>query len=143
MPSVKRAVLAFAAAGVVVWAAIPAHACSFDMRPVRERVEMIKSDPEVRRVKGVFRWEEVRGEPMDDPKYPGWLRDAKILGRVETLGGSRFETVHPAPDQMTTCYVGAYFKPETDASGIFYISRKKTDGRYELLHWEAADTPQD
>jgi hypothetical protein len=122
-------------------AATGAVACSMDMRPVRERVEKIKADPDVRLVKGVFHFEEVRGEPMNDPDHPGWLLDAVILGKVETLRGTAFETAHAAPDESTTCYVGTYFKPVTEASGTFYLSRRKTDGRYELLHWDGEYLP--
>lgn len=112
-----------------------------DMRPVRERIEEVKADPEVRLVKGIFHLEEVRGKPMNDPDYPGWLLDAVVLGKVETLRGTAFETSHAAPDQTTTCYVGTYFKPEGDASGTFYLSRRKANGRYELLHWEGEYLP--
>ena len=134
--------LAILALGLpIALAATGAAACSMDMRPVRERVEQIKADPGVRLVKGVFHFEEIRGEPMNDPDYPGWLLDAVILGKVETLRGTAFETSHAAPDESTTCYVGTYFKPGGDASGIFYLSRRKKDGRYELLHWEGEYLP--
>ncbi len=136
-----RAGASILAATVGALAGSPAAACSMDMRPVHERIERIKTDPDVRLVKGAFHFEQVRGEPVNNPDLPGWLQNAEILGKVETRRGTAFETVHAAPDESTTCYVGTYFKPISDASGIFYLSRRKTDGRYELLHWEAENLP--
>lgn len=119
----------------------PAAACSIDIRPLRERVEQIRSDRELLRLRGTFHLLEVQGEPINDPERPGWLRNARILGTVVTEDGRRFETAHSAPNSLLfeelPCLEITYFLPTRDSRGIFYLSRTRPEGRHQLLHQDA------
>jgi len=117
-----------------------ASACSMDLQAVKNRIEYIKVAPEVRRVRGVFKWTEIRGKRFIGDDGNEWIANAVIIGRLETKRGTNWLTFHDAPDDSTTCRYGSYFKPETDALGVFYISKRRNkDGRYELLHWESGN----
>lgn len=121
--------------------AAPALACSMDWSPLRQRVYEIRRDPELIRVRGNFVWEEVRGEPLNDPERAGWLRDAKIIGRVVTRTGRIYPTIHPARNDLLeeeiTCFIGTYMLPQADGPGIFYLRRDQKNGRHEILHMDA------
>jgi hypothetical protein len=121
--------------------AATALACSMDWSPIRQRVYEIRRDPELIRVRGTFVLEEVRGEPLNDPQRPGWLRDARIIGHIVTRTGRIYPTVHPARNDLLeeeiTCFVGTYMLPQADGPGIFYLRRDQQDGRHEILHMDA------
>lgn len=121
--------------------AAPAFACSMDWSPIRQRVYEIRRDPELIRVRGTFVLDEVRGEPLNDPERPGWLRDAHFIGHIVTRTGRIYPTVHPARnvllEEEITCFIGTYMLPEADGPGIFYLRRDLPDGRHEVLHMDA------
>lgn len=122
--------------------ASPAAACSLDMRPTWDRIERIRQDRDLIRVTGVYRLEEVQGEPLGDPERPGWIRNGVMLGRVELADGRVFRTFHPAPnillEQELTCISVIYQLPRGDSErAIFYIARRSRDGRQELMHMDA------
>lgn len=123
---------------VTIAPATPAAACSMDWGPIRQRVYEIRRDPELIRVRGTFVLEEVRGEPLNDPERPGWLRDAQIVGHIVTRTGRIYQTIHPARNMLLeeefTCLVGTYLLPEGNGPGIFYIQRDQQNGRHPILH---------
>jgi hypothetical protein len=119
-----------------------AVACSLDMRPTWERVNSIRQDRELIRVRGVYRLEEVRGEPLNDPERPGWVRNGVMIGRVALADGRMFRTHHAAPntalEEELTCVAITYQLPRGNTNrAIFYISRRQRDGRQELVHMDA------
>jgi hypothetical protein len=87
-------------------------------------------------IRGTFRVEEFVGEPLgEDPELGPIYRDAHFLGHIKSQSGTDWSTIHEAPVATTlTCY--RYLKPTHDASGTFWISRRREDGRFELLLWE-------
>lgn len=120
----------------------PAAACSLDMRPTWDRIERIRQDRDLIRVTGVYRLEEVRGEPLGDPERPGWVRNGVMIGRVELNDGRVFRTFHAAPNQLLeeelTCLEVTYQLPRGNTTrAIFYIARRWRDGRQELMHMDA------
>jgi hypothetical protein len=122
--------------------ASPAAACSLDLRPTRDRIESIRQDRDLIRVTGVYRLDEVRGEPLNDPERPGWLRNATLIGRVELADGRVFRTFHAAPNELLeqelTCISVTYQLPRGNSErAIFYIARRWRDGRQELMHMDA------
>jgi hypothetical protein len=122
--------------------ASPAAACSLDMRPTWDRIERIRQDRALIRVTGVYRLEEVRGQPLNDPERPGWVRNGVMIGRVELTDGRVFRTIHAAPNMLLeeelTCIAVTYQLPRGDTSpAIFYIARQWRDGRQELMHMDA------
>jgi hypothetical protein len=112
-----------------------AAACSAQWLPGYSP-EDIKDRSDVRMIRGTFRVEEFVGEPLgDDPELGPIFRDGKFLGNIESRSGANWSTIHDAPLATTlTCY--RYLKPTQDASGTFWISRRREDGRFELLLWE-------
>ena len=112
-----------------------ASACTLEWLPGYSPEE-IKERSDVRMIQGTFRVEEFVGEPLgDDPELGPIFRDARFLGHIESRSGGEWSTIHDAPEATTlTCY--RYLKPTNDASGTFWISRRREGGRFELLLWE-------
>lgn len=134
----RRAVLALLLAGMAAPSAV--QACTF--RWARGwSPEEIKRRADVRKVRGVWRRTSLEGRPFTDEEGQEWITNARFLGRIETRRGTGWDTEHPAPDHSTTCFVGAYFKPEFDAAGTFWISRRASGGRYRILLWEGEYVP--
>ena len=117
-----------------------ALACSFAWKRGWSPEE-IKKRYDVREVRGVFRLSELTGHRFTDEDGSEWIENAVFEGTIEPRRGKPWRTYHPAPDMRTTCYVGSYFKPTADAEGTFWISRKKVDGRYQILLWEGEYIP--
>lgn len=117
------------AAGLAATFASPAAACSFSWAPGHSPDE-IKARDDVRLVKGIFRFEVGRGDVRED----GMLDRGTIYGHLETERGTGWKTVQPFDQFSVDC--AAYLRPTADAKGSFWISRRKTGGRYELLLWE-------
>jgi hypothetical protein len=119
-----------------------AVACTLDMRPTWDRVNNIRQDRELIRVRGVYQLEDVRGEPLNDPERPGWVRNGTMIGRVELADGRVFQTYHAAPntalEEELTCVAITYQLPRGNTGrAIFYISRQQRDGRHLLVHMDA------
>lgn len=129
---------ALIALGALILAASPqsADACSFSWKPGHSPDE-IKERGDVRRLEGKFVVVEARGQPGDD----GYLYQGVIYGRIESKSGTVWQTFQPYDRFLVECM--AYPRPATDAVGTFWISRWKTDGRYELLvaEWENLPKP--
>jgi hypothetical protein len=113
----------------------PAQACSFSWKKGWSPKE-IKRRSDVRKVTGVFRLKELKGERRTDSEGTEYVINGEFVGTLESNGGVVRNTIHEAPDDTTTCRYGSYFKPEADAKGTFWISRTKKDGRYPILLWE-------
>lgn len=109
------------------------QACSFTWAPGWSPDE-IKERTDVRKVRGTYRLLEIAGERFINDDGEEWVRDATYLGRLDTARGTGWDVAHePRIPDLTCIY---YFKPEADATGTFWISRRKEDGRYRLLLWE-------
>lgn len=110
-----------------------AQACSLTWAPGWSPDE-IKERADVRKVRGTYRLVEIAGERFTNDNGEEWVRDAKYLGQLNTLRGTGWDVIHePRIPDLTCIY---YFKPEADATGTFWISRSKVDGRYRLMLWE-------
>lgn len=127
-----------ALAAILALVSTPASACSFTWKKGWSPDE-IKERSDVRKVKGTYRLVEVAGERFTDDDGEEWVRDASYHGRLNTLRGTGWDTYHEPRLQELTCIY--YFKPEADAKGTFWISRKKVDGRYRILLWEGEYLP--
>jgi len=125
----SASLFAVAASLAILAAARPAYACSFSWAPGSSPAD-IRARSDVRMVRGTFRVGEARGEVGDD----GVLVSGWIYGRIETRRGTHWNTVQPYHQFLVEC--AAYPRPTADANGIFWIKRRGTDGRYELLLWE-------
>ena len=132
-----RFAVTFAAFALV--AASSAQACNFSWKKGWSPDE-IKQREDVRKVVGTFRIMEISGEHFTDAEGKEWIRNARYVGRLETARGTGWDTAHPLRIEDLTCVY--YFKPEADAEGTFWISRRKVDGRYEILLWEGTYLPQ-
>lgn len=117
-----------------------ASACTFSWKRGWSPDE-IKTRYDVREVRGTFRLAELTGRRFTDEEGVQWIQNGIYEGTIEPRRGKPWRTFHPAPDMRTTCYAGTYFKPTADARGTFWISRKKVDGRYQILLWEGEYIP--
>ncbi|MEP0191230.1 MAG: hypothetical protein ABJP70_11460 [Erythrobacter sp.] len=129
---IRAFALAAATAGLVL--STPATACSFSWSPGYSPDE-IKERANVRRVKGRFVAQDMTGSADEN----GELYEGKIFGRLETLRGTGWDTWQEFHRISLDC--GAYLKPLADAQGTFWISRRKKDGRYQILLWEGEYLP--
>lgn len=115
--------------------AVPhAHACSFSWKPGYSPDE-IKAREDVRMVKGEFHFEGGWGELRPD----GSLDRGVLRGRIETLRGTGWDTEQPYDQFAADC--GAFLGPVADGQGVFWIERRKKNGRYQMLLWEGAHLP--
>ena len=114
--------------------ASPATACSFSWNPGWSPEE-IKERKDLRKVTGRFEVVEIDG--VGDAK--GALEKGTIYGRLTTLRGTGWETWQPFDRISLDC--GAYRRPMAAGEGTFWISRRKVDGRYQILLWEGTYLP--
>lgn len=123
-----------AAAWLSLIAASPAAACSFSWKPGWSPDE-IKAREDVRMVRGTFHVVGTEGDANAD----GMLENGWIYGRLQTRRGTGWDTVQDYSLFAVEC--AAYRKPTSDARGVFWIERQRTDGRYKLLLWEGDYLP--
>ena len=103
--------------------------------------EEIKQRADVRKVRATYKMLQVAGKTGTDENGETIVYNAEFRGRLETLRGTGWDTYHEPPMYDLTCQIGNYHKPETDATGTFWISRKKKNGRYRILLWEGDYLP--
>lgn len=116
------------------------NACSASWLPGWSPEEILERK-DVRRVHGTYRLLQVSGNPQTDQNGQPVIVNAEFRGRIDTLRGTGWNVYHDPPMYELTCTYGMYFKPETDATGTFWISRRKVNGRYRLLLWEGEHLP--
>ncbi|MXO90050.1 hypothetical protein [Pontixanthobacter aquaemixtae] len=126
----RRAPLAAAlAAAILLGNSTGAFACSFSWKEGFSPEE-IKQREDVRKVTGTIEIGELQGSADEN----GELWEGTIFSRITTLRGTGWETWQNFHRVSLDC--GAYRKPLANGRGIFWISRQKIDGRYEILLWE-------
>lgn len=126
--------LTLAAIGLGVVAHQPVSACTFQWQKGWSPEE-IKQRDDIRRVIGTFEVQDITGSADED----GGLYEGTIYGRLETLRGTGWDTWQDYHRISVDC--GANVKPLGYAKGTFWITRKKKDGRYQLLLWEGEYLP--
>ncbi len=109
-------------------------ACSFSWNPGHSPEE-IRERSDLRKVRGRFELIDMEGSADEN----GELYEGRIFGRLITARGTGWATWQHFHRVSLDC--GAYRKPLGDAQGTFYISRRKVDGRYEILLWDGAYLP--
>lgn len=120
-----RAALALLALGAL-FTAQPLWACSMSSTPSEAR-KIILSEAGLKRVKGTFR--------VDESVEPaGYGEPFLIRGTITTKRGTERKVWLHYMDVWVQC--GVQFAPSADASGVFWISRKKTEQRREIRMWE-------
>jgi hypothetical protein len=122
----------------------PANACSIGYKRGWSPEE-IKRRPDVLRVEGTFRLTEVSGERFINAEGEERVRDAKLLGTIQSGRKRVWRTIQRPPDAMLIEMCGCdcwYHRPEGDATGTFWIRREPRRGRYELLLWEGDYLPR-
>lgn len=92
--------------------------------------EEIRERKDLRKVIGTF--EIINWDGQADEN--GELSTGKIYSRLSTKRGTGWYTWQEFSRISLDC--GAYLKPLNNARGTFYISRRKIDGRYEILLWD-------
>lgn len=117
-----------------------ANACSWVWKDGWSPEEIRERD-DVRKVRGTYRMLQVAGDVGADENGGTVVSNAQFRGRLETLRRTGWDTYHEPPIYDLTCQVGNYHKPETDAKGTFWISRKRVHGRYRILLWEGEYLP--
>ena len=120
----------------------PAAACSWSYERGRSPEEIKeRGRTDVRRIVGTFHFEEMRGEPILEGEMAGGFRNPEVAGHIERSTG-RWETVHyPAREFEDGGCLFPATGPEADATGTFWISRNREDGRYRILAWEGEYAP--
>ena len=109
----------------------PALSCSVTFTEPRDPAVRY-AGTSVRRLVGTYR--------MEGVAVPGGLSTpALIHGRLMTRRGRIFPVVQEYREQLVDCAV--YDLPTGDAKGLFYLSRRKRDGRYRLLGWRGTHIP--
>ena len=103
--------------------------------------EEIPERADVRKVRGTYRMLQIAGKPGTDENGEPVVYNAEFRGRLETLRGTGWDTLHEPPMHDLTCQIGNYHKPETDAKGTFWISRRPENGRYRILLWKGDYLP--
>lgn len=130
-----RSVIIALAAAAAMMATSPALACSFSWGSGQSPGE-IRKRADVRKIEGVFRYGSGQGV-LDEQ---GELYRGRITGRVEARTGRVWNTIQLFDQLLVEC--AAYHKPVADARGTFWISRHKSDGRYNMLLWEGEYLPR-
>jgi hypothetical protein len=119
-------------------ASSPANACSISYKRGKSPEE-IKRRADVQKLKGTFRLTEVSGERFINEEGEERVRDAKLLGTIQSSSKKSWRTIQPPPSEMLHEMCGCdcwYHRPEGDATGTFWIKRVARKGRYELMLWE-------
>ena len=109
----------------------PAAACSISFTQPRDPAVRY-AGTDVRRVIGTWRIERIE-------QAPGRTQPARIYGRLTTRRGTGFDVVQPWYGILVEC--SAYDLPQGDADGLFYLTRRSTDGRYWMLGWRGRHIP--
>jgi hypothetical protein len=114
--------------------AAPAEACSFSWRRGNSPAE-IRENPALRTVSGTFRF-------IQNPENGHIVTDARgyAYGRIDsTRGRPRYWNTVQLPLYEISIECGAYTAPTGNgATGTFWISRQRRNGRYRLMLWEPA-----
>ncbi len=121
----KLGIAAFAVAAACSVAGT-ANACSVGKRPANTAAERIEGRSDLRRVTGEFRIERI--EPSND-----YHRPSRVIGHVTTRRGSSFAVAYLYNEIWVDCLI--YYLPRADASGVFYLSRRRRDAMHELVDW--------
>jgi hypothetical protein len=120
----------------------PADACSWSYERGYSPEE-IKDRTDVRPISGIFRFEEIRGEPVLDGEGQASLLNPEVIGHIER-GSGRWNTVHfPTRGFGDGGCTFPATGPEANASGTFWITRRRKGGRYRILLWEGEHLPAD
>jgi hypothetical protein len=122
---------------VAAVAPLPAAACSFSWRRGNSPAE-IREHPGIRQVTGTFHFIQPQGE--DQPI----ATDARgmALGRIDSARGRYWNTFQYPPNEISI-ECGAYIAPAGNgATGTFWISRERRNGRYRLWMFEGHYPPR-
>jgi len=106
-------------------AASPALACSVANPPSNSLHKRIAGRTDLQRVSGTLRIESVT--PVQGKER------SLIHGTVTRANGRAYPVAYPYAAFWVYCAI--YYLPQGEASGAFYLSRGKRDGRYELIDW--------
>lgn len=108
------------------------QACSMSSSPQAAR-DNIKARQDVRTLKGRFT---VTSEPTEPA---GYGQPYTFKGTIETKRRTEWSAWLHYNEIWVQC--GVQFAPPADAEGTFWISRRKVDGRHEILLWEGHYLP--
>lgn len=106
-------------------AASPAMACSVANPPANTVAKRIAGRTDLQRVGGTFRIASVT-------PVPGQERSI-VRGTITRENGRSYPVAYPFVTIWVYCSI--YYLPQGEASGTFYLSRRKREGRYELIDW--------
>ena len=139
---VKRFAYLAVAAFWLASAATPAFACSWSYERGRSPDEIKEAGRnDVRRIEGTFHFEQMHGEPILEGEMAGGFRNPEVVGYIER-GTGRWETIHfPSRSFEDGSCLFPATGPEGDASGTFWISRRREGGRFRILAWEGEYLP--
>lgn len=105
--------------------AVPVQSCSKADPQAPTAAERIASRTDLRAVSGTFGLQAVEGSQPGKPQ--------RVLAYISTEPGKGIEVAYLFDPLQVAC--GNYHLPQGDATGTFYLSRTRRDGRYELIEW--------
>lgn len=119
--------LLLALVGAAILAPLPAEACSVSRTLAGTAEERVAGRTDLRPVKGTLRLDSIQ---WHNSHYDG--KPSRVFGRVTTQRRT-WLVVYSFDQLWVDCLI--YYLPTHDASGTFYVSRRKRDGYYELVDW--------
>ncbi len=128
-----KCLLGLAAVFGIIAFPVEVAACSMSGTPLEARQE-IREDSSLRRLEGNFF---VEGEI----EWPASYGDPAIInGRIESKSGRSYPVQLEYLELLVPC--GLQPTPPKNASGTFWITRKKRDGRYKMQLWVGEYLPE-
>lgn len=106
-------------------ATVPARACSVGNPPAPTAAERIAGRTDIRAVRGTLGLQVVGSGGQGEPQ--------RVLAYISTESGKGIEVAYLYDPIWVICEI--YYLPQADATGTFYLSRTRRDGRYELIDW--------
>jgi len=126
-----------AAAAILLLAAsaAPAAACSFSWREGHSPAD-VRMRTDVRVVTGTFRNVRARGYADEGGRFEQGVIEGEVIDRA----GRIWPTSHPYDSFSADC--GAIRTPTHAGTGRYWISRRRTDNRYQMMLWNGRYLPR-